>query len=165
MKHLLRLVCTLLLSGGLAAAPSAPATGFDQLKSLVGDWEGAALRSGIAVRVSYELVSDGTALLERHRPSGEPEMISVYTADGQRVALTHYCSANNQPQLRTEPISGPAEQLTFAFVRATNLADSKAGRMDRLVVTFEDENHFTQEWTWLDKGQTKKEVFDLHRKK
>src|SRR5437764_2004454 len=137
--------------------------GFDQLKSLVGEWEGKSA-SGQPVHIIYQLVSGGTALMERLRPTNEPEMVTVYTADGNRVAATHYCSSNTQPLMRSEPISSPAKEFSFFFVSSTNLADPETGHMDHLLLQLEDGNHLTQQWTWKEKGKTKMETFHLTRK-
>src|SRR5574341_1308936 len=64
-----------------------PSKGFDQLKPLVGEWEGQT-SSGKATRVSYQIVSGGTALLERLKTGDEPEMVTVYTPDGGHLAMT-----------------------------------------------------------------------------
>jgi hypothetical protein len=152
-----------LFAAALALAQPKPASGFDQLKSLVGTWEGTN-PSGNTVRVSYELASGGSALLEHLRTGDEPEMLTVYTADGSRIAMTHYCSANNQPQMQTAPISGAVTKFTFSFVRITNLASAGAGHMQSLVVTIQDKDHFTQEWTWVEKGQSKADLFKFTRK-
>src|SRR5574341_2226177 len=77
-----------------------PSPGFDQLKPLVGEWTGQT-SSGKASRVSYQIVSGGTALMERLQTGEEPEMVSVYSPDGDKLAMTHFCSVGNQPQLRT----------------------------------------------------------------
>jgi hypothetical protein len=162
----LPLVVFLLASASVHAqskSASGSSSGLDQLKSLAGSWEGTT-SSGKSTRISYELASGGTALLERLHSAEESEMITVYTADGSRVAMTHYCSANNQPQMQTAPISGPANKFTFSFVRATNLASPSAGHMHQLVITVQDHDHFTQEWTWVEKGQTKTELFRFTRK-
>lgn len=142
---------------------SKPSKGFEQLKSLVGEWEGNS-GSGMISRVSYQLASGGTALLERLKTGDEPEMLTVYTPDGDRLAVTHFCSAGNQPQMRTAPISGEVKQLSFSFVRATNLASLNEGHMDHLIVTLQGKDHFTQEWTWSQEGKTKTEAFHFTRK-
>ncbi len=50
-------------------------------------------------QVSYRLVSGGTALEETLQPPDEPSMLTLYSADGARVALTHFCPMNNQPRM------------------------------------------------------------------
>src|ERR1043166_8606704 len=71
------------------------ALAFDQLKTLVGEWEGK--NSSGSVKITYTLVSGGTALMERMQPSNEAEMITMYSADGDKIVVTHYCSEGNQP--------------------------------------------------------------------
>jgi hypothetical protein len=159
------LILTLGLAPGTVRAHTDANPGFEKLKTLVGEWEGQDAQ-GNPVRVSYRMVSAGTALQETLRPGGESEMVTLYTMDGDEVALTHYCSANNQPRMRTMPNTGDPNELAFSFVGATNLANPGVGHMHRLVVSFQDEDHFTQEWTWRERGQADKvEIFRFTRKK
>jgi hypothetical protein len=163
MRHLVRFVAVCALVAGFARGQAKPAGGFEQLKSLVGEWEGM-LSDGGTAHVSYQLVSGGTALLERLQHGSEPAMVTMYTADGDRVAMTHYCNAGNQPQMHTTPITGETKVFSFNFVRATNLASPEAGHMDHLVVTLLDKDHFSQAWTWKEKGKTRTAVFKFTRK-
>lgn len=155
-----------LLGFALCARPSSAQTnanpGFEKMKTLIGEWSGKT-ETGGAARISYRLVSNGTALLETLQSEGEPEMVTLYTADGSAVVVTHYCSANNQPRMRTAPISASPQKLDFSFVDATNLPDASAGHMRHLAVTFEDNDHFTQHWTWQEKGVDKTEAFHFTR--
>ena len=66
--------------------------------------------------------------------------------------------------MQTEPITGATRKFTFSFVRATNLASPSAGHMGKLVMTVQDQNHSTQEWTWIQNGKSKTEVFRFTRK-
>ena len=79
--------------------------------------------------------------------------------------LTHYCAANNQPRMRTEPITGPTNQFAFSFVDVANVPSPEAGHMHRLVVSLEGKDHLTQKWTWRDNGKEAAEVFHFTRKK
>jgi hypothetical protein len=119
---------------------------------------------GKAVQVSYQLVSGGTALLERLSMAGEAEMVTLYTPDGDRLAATHYCSSGNQPHMRTEPVAASATEFSFSFVSATNLASAAAGHMSHLTVTLKDHDHFSETWTWSDNGTDHTSVFDFTRK-
>lgn len=139
--------------------------GFEQLKSLAGEWEGVNADAKPA-HVEYQVVSNGSALMERLHPMGDMEMVTMYSSDGQRVAVTHYCDIGNQPQMRTEPLPGPTQKFTFNFVRATNLENPGAGHMGKLVVALKDRDHFTQEWSFIENGKvTHTEVFHFTRKK
>ena len=152
----------LVLFAGFAMPQSKPATGFDRLKSLVGEWEAKA-ESGNSVQVSYKLVSGGSALSEVLAPAGEPEMLTVYNLDGKHLMLTHYCSAGNQPRMRAAAPAGAIKRLVFSFFDSTNLPDPSRGHMHRVMFTFEDSDHFTQEWTWREKGRDTPAVFHFTR--
>jgi len=136
--------------------------GFDRLKALVGDWQGTA-KDGKTVKVSYSLVADGSAVMETLETGMESTMITMYHPDGSRVMMTHYCSAHNQPRMRAEAASADPKSLTFNFVDATNLASPSDGHMERLVVSFVDPDHFTQEWTFKVKDQKQVDVFAFQR--
>ena len=164
-RIMLRLfVAVLALSTAYAVPQSKPASGLDLLKTLVGEWDGKA-ENGKGVHASYKVVSAGSALLETLRGTEGEEMVTLYHADGNRLMLTHYCAANNQPRMRTEPVTGPTNQLTFSFVDVANVSSLEAGHMHRLVVILEDKDHFTQKWTWREKGREQTEVFHFTRAK
>jgi hypothetical protein len=163
-------VVTLTIAAAWLAAPAAaqehpmqPSKGFEQLKPLIGEWDGQA-PGGKALHASYQLVSGGTGLLERLAMGGEPEMVTVYTPDGDRLAVTHFCSAGNQPQMRTEPVTGPTTEFSFSFVRATNLASPTVGHMHHLTVALQDHDRFSEAWTWSENGKDHTEVFHFTRK-
>lgn len=165
LNTVLGIVATaLVFVAGPARAQTKANAGFEKLKTLMGEWDGKT-EKGKPVRVSYRLASARTALLETLSSPDESEMVTVYHADGNRVALTHYCDANNQPRMRAEPPSGPIRQLAFNFGGATNLAGPSTGHMHKLVVAFEDQDHFTQRWTWRENGREVTEVFHFARKK
>ena len=164
LRTMLGLFAGLVLFAGFAVPQSKPDTGFDRLKSLVGEWEAKA-ESRNSVRVSYKLISGGSALLETLAPGGEPEMLTVYNLDGNHVMLTHYCSAGNQPRMRALAATPGAKEFNFAFLDATNLASPAAGHMHKLAIRLEDNDHFTQRWTWRDNGKETPEVFHFTRKK
>ncbi len=162
LETMLALLATLILLASSAAPQSSPAASFDRLKSLVGEWEGKA-ENGKSVRVSYKLISSGSALLETLLPENEPGMLTVYHLDGSRLLLTHYCSAGNQPRMRA--LAPGSSELEFVFLDATNLASPGTGHMRKLVIRFEDNDHFTQRWTWRDNGKEEVMVFHFTRKK
>lgn len=158
------LVAAFLLVGGTVTAQMNAPSAFTQLSVLAGKWE-ATMPDGKRVYSSYEVTSNGSALLERSHMGEEPEMVTVYSPDGDRIAMTHYCSAKNQPQMRTEPISAPGKVFAFSLVRVGNLPDPDAGHMARLVLNLTDNDHLTQEWAWQEKGKDQVTVFHLTRKK
>jgi hypothetical protein len=138
--------------------------GWEWMKSLQGDWDGT-YEGKLATGASYRLVSNGTALMETLVSPDHSDMVTMYTPDGDRLMMTHYCSANNQPRMRASVPSGGAKRLVFDYVDATNLEAPDAMHMHRLVVTLNDPDHFTQLWTSREKGKDTSSTFSFTRKK
>ena len=121
--------------------------------------------NGKPATVTYTLVSDNSALLERLAMGGESEMVTIYHPDGDHLMMTHYCSAHNQPRMRSQTVTAESKHITFDFVDVTNLSAFDAGHMRKLVVMFGDKDHFTQEWTWREKGKETTVVIHFERSK
>ncbi|HLK05055.1 MAG TPA: hypothetical protein VKT53_11505 [Candidatus Acidoferrum sp.] len=147
---------------GSAGDKAKSAAAFERLISLVGEWEGATSRG--PVRVTYTLVSGGSALMERLQSSNEPEMITLYTLDGDHLMVTHYCSQGNQPQMRTATITELKDTLQFKTIAVTGLKSPDEGHMAALTLTMPDKDHLTQEWTYEEKGKAQADVFRFTRK-
>lgn len=159
-------VLTLLLmapSGASAANDrTKSAAAFEKLISLVGEWEGT--NSGGPVKVTYTLVSGGTALMERLQPNNEPEMLTLYSLDGDHLMVTHYCSGGNQPQMRTSAITELNGTFSFKVFQITGMKTPDEGHMTALKLTMPDKDHLMQEWTSLEKGKEQSDVFRFTRK-
>lgn len=147
-----------------AYAQAKPASGFDTLKTLVGTWE-ATSQGGEVFTSSIRLVSNGTALEETFQNSEANQMVTLYVPDGSKVAMTHYCSAGNQPRMETVALTGDAKTFEFNFTGITNLKAPEAGHMKHLVIEVADKDHFTERWTWHEKGDEKVEALHFTRKK
>ncbi|PYT34075.1 MAG: hypothetical protein DMF52_13890 [Acidobacteria bacterium] len=156
------LCATTLALAGASTTQAKPNYGFEKMKALVGAWQGTT-KDGKAVKVTYSLVADGSAVMETLEPGNESAMITMYHPDGGRVMMTHYCSAHNQPRMRAEAASADPKSLTFNFVDATNLSSPTEGHMERLVVNFVDSDHFAQEWTFKVKDQKQVDLFTFQR--
>ena len=150
------LVLSLLLSGTNAVVGSG--SDFDRLKALAGDWDATSPEG--SSRITFTLISNGTALMETMT---HENMVSVYHPDGDSILMTHYCAAGNQPRMRAR-MSG-ADSLTFQFVDVANLKRVGDGRMQRLVIKFQDADHVTEEWTWKEGSKETISVFHLKRAK
>lgn len=138
---------------------------FDLMKSLGGDWEGKT-QAGDSVEVAYHMTGGGSALMSEintSKPGHSEEMISMIHMDGDRLLLTHYCSAGNQPRMQAT-ISPDGKTITFDFVDATNLTAAQPGHMQRVIFTFTDSNHHTEEWHFAAPGKEMVQRFELERK-
>jgi hypothetical protein len=102
--------------------------------------------------------------MEEFRPKGGPTMVTMFTADGDHLLATHYCSARNQPQMISEPIAEPrASRVAFSLARVTGLKTADDWHNTGLVLTIDSPNELTQEWTYTSKGETGKTRFHLTR--
>ena len=145
----------------LAASRSSAA--FKKLLSLAGDWEGKD-EHGMVVRTNFKAVAANTAVLETLAASGMEEMVSLYSVDGDSVALAHFCPTNNQPRMLATPSSDDVQELSFVFQGAGNLKSPADGHQHHLVIRFEDASHITETWTWRKDGKDTLMVFHLTRK-
>jgi hypothetical protein len=132
-------------------ARSTPA--FDQLKSLAGNWEGKN-SSGTPVKLTYTVVSNGSVVMEHLQSMKESEMITMYTLDGDRIVVTHYCSAGNQPTMQTAPSPAASGKYDFSFVRVSGTKTPDEGHMAALTLSIADKDHLTQTWTFDDHGKS-----------
>jgi hypothetical protein len=156
-------VIAIALVASAAVAQSDAQKSFTQLKSLTGYWEGET-PDGTALQVSYLETAEGSALLSEIHGKHAQDMVSMIHLDGpNKLLMTHYCGTGNQPRMQAS-ISPDGKTITFTFVDATNLATPDAGHMQSMVLTMLDENHHTEDWTFIDHGKEMKEFFDLHRK-
>jgi Tfp pilus assembly protein PilW len=143
-------------------ARSTPA--FDQLKSLAGEWEGTNTQ-GSKVHLTYQVVSNGSVLMERLQSAGESEMITMYSLDGDHIVVTHYCSAGNQPTMQTPTATAATGKYDFSFVRVSGMKTPDEGHMVSLSVSMPDKDHLTQVWTFDDHGKSLVDTFTYTRKK
>jgi hypothetical protein len=155
-------VLSSVLASTLAFAASDAQKSFEQLRGLSGSWEGKT-SAGQPVKVDYRSTAMGSALMSEIKNVKE-DMITMFNVDGDRLLLTHYCAAGNQPRMLATA-SADGKTITFDFLDATNLASPDAAHMAHVVISMLDTNHHTEEWTFADHGKEMKEVFDLWRKK
>ena len=148
-------------SSVLAASHSAAA--FKRLQALVGEWEGTDDKHQ-PVKTNFRAIVSNTAVMETLSPSGMEEMVTVYSLDGDGIALVHFCPTNNQPRMRAVPSTDEAKELAFDFQGASNLPSPNTGHQHHLVIRFEDEDHITEIWTWRHDGMDMPMVFHLARK-
>lgn len=157
----LLLSAAVVLQAHAAAAPPAAAQAFEQLKALAGDWQAELPGYGI-IGNTIRVVSGGMAVEET---IGTPEHneVSLYTRDGRRLLLTHFCALTPDghiARLETSRLQSPAAVLRFIFFGATNLHSGAAPHMRLMAMSLGDRDHFEERWTKVENG--KDTVFDFH---
>ena len=99
-----------------------PAT-FEHLKSLAGQWQGVGKGMENST-TSFEIVANGSAIMERLAPGHASPMINMYHPDGDGVVMTHYCGAGNQPRMRC---TKDGSSLVFTLSDVTNWKEGAGG--------------------------------------
>jgi outer membrane lipoprotein-sorting protein len=163
------LACTLLLAVGFQSAQAddkapipAPAAsksaGLERMKTLVGTWlkvdENGKTTDEVASVI--KLTAGGSAVVETLFPGQPMEMVSVYTADGSDLVMTHYCVLGNQPRMKADPKS-PEGTIKFDFTGGSNLDVAKDRHMHAATLKFVDADKIEIEGTGWENGAPQKE--------
>jgi hypothetical protein len=136
------------------------ASGFDSLKTLAGAWDTKG-PDGKPMQITLRLISEGSALMEE---IPHASMVTIYHLDNDRLLMTHYCAAHNQPRMQAE-VSADGKTITFNFLDATNLASPNDGHMRKMVLTIQDKDHFSEQWSFRKDGKdVMHETFQYTRK-
>lgn len=158
MKKLALLLAIAFAANAWAADSNAAAT-FEKMKTLAGNWE--VNWEGKTQPATLSVISAGSALMQNDKTEN---MVTMFHMDGDRLMLTHYCAAKNQPRLvgRIQPDGS----VHFDFLDVTNLPDKNAGHMRRMILTMKDADHFSEQWFFYQDGkESKGETFEYVRKK
>ncbi|HUO30553.1 MAG TPA: hypothetical protein VMU80_15115 [Bryobacteraceae bacterium] len=167
--HTLLIATAILTAAALQAAgpklETAPGpAAFAQLKNLVGDWQADTPMGKL--RVNYQLIAGGTSLVAREMGENMPEMLTVFYLDGDRLLLTHYCMAGNQPRMQARAFNPETGEIDFQFLDATNLATPGATHMHNATIYLADRDHYHDAWQLYQEGRLNRtETFEFTRVK
>ncbi len=150
-----------MLSASFVLAETDAEKSFHQLAGLGGTWVGKGSQ-GQPVKVSFRMTAGGSALMSEILGEGHENMITMFHMDGDRLIMTHYCGAGNQPRMKV--VSADAKSVSFEFFDGTNIGPG-AGHMQYVTFSQPDANHHTEEWVYVDHGKEMKEFFTLERSK
>jgi hypothetical protein len=152
---------------------------FDSLKTLAGDWEGAAtvnppmpgMQGDMAnLHVTMRVTSRGHAIVHELQESGTPldpkkydHPVTMLYLDGDQLNLIHYCDAGNRPHM-TARKSADGKTVEFDLVDVSG--GTEHGHMHHGVFTIVDADHHIEDWTFMLPGDKPVQAhMDLHRAK
>jgi hypothetical protein len=151
----------IIFSASLVMAESDAHKSFDFLKGMEGNWAGKN-QQGQPIQVTFRMTAGGSALMSEILGRGPENMITMFHMDGDRLLMTHYCGAGNQPRMKV--ISSDAKSVSFEFFDGTNIGPGD-GHMQHVTFTEPDADHHVEEWVFVDHGKEMREVFTLERVK
>jgi hypothetical protein len=154
-------ILVIVLSASLVVAQADAHKSFDLLKGLEGNWAGKN-NQGQPVEVTFRMTAGGSALMSEIHGHGPENMITMFHMDGDRLLMTHYCGAGNQPRMKV--VSSDAKSVSFEFFDGTNIGNGD-GHMQHVTFAEPDADHHVEEWVFLDHGKEMKEVLTLARVK
>ncbi len=140
--------------------PAAPTNaGLEKMKALVGTWVTADKDGNPTEEVAsvVKLTAGGSAIHETLFPGQPHEMVSIYTADGPDLVMTHYCMLGNQPRMKAEAKSA-ANQIVFKFAGGSNLDPKKDKHMHGATLTIVDADHIELVGEGWENGAPAKEM-------
>jgi len=128
---------------------------FERLKKFEGKWMGRSTK-GWEEAITFKTIAQGSVVHESSFDAHPNEtMATMYYLDGKRLLLTHYCVSKTQPRLQATAFDDGGRKVTFTFLDGANLPSRDKGHMDKVVINFIDDSHFTSQWTWYQDGKEK----------
>ena len=146
--------------------PAAARSAFDLYKTFDGKWKGKSTK-GWTEEITFRTIAGGSVVVEDSFNAHPNEsMLTTVVMDNDRVLLTHYCVAGNQPRLQLTAYDEQSKTLVFTYFDGTNLPSRNKGHMDKVVIQFVDPDHATAQWSWYQDGQERwMEQIELERLK
>jgi hypothetical protein len=161
------LLCGLLLTLSMASAgkgqaklpPPPTNANLEKMKKLAGTWLVAGKDGKPTEEVAsiIKVTAGGSAVHETLFPGQPHEMVSIYTASGPDLVMTHYCVLGNQPRMKADPKS-PASQIVFQFDGGGNLDPKKDKHMHEAILTIVDNDHIEVNGVGWENGAPAKEM-------
>jgi hypothetical protein len=159
----LTLTVSLASQGGDKTQPKPPApsanAALEKMKKLAGTWHLADEDGKPTDQVAsvFKVIAGGSAVHETIFPGQPQEMVSVYTADGPDLIMTHYCVLGNQPRMKADPKS-PVNQIVWRFAGGSNLDPKKDKHMHEATLTIVDDDHIEMNGIGWDNGAPAKDM-------
>lgn len=127
---------------------------FEKFQALAGIWQGKA-EDGRVIRDRYEVIAAGTVVVQESEFEAHPgeRMMTVVHLDGDRLILTHYCVARNQPRMVAKHISDDGNKVEFEYFDGTNMKDRNVGHMDKVIWEFKGTDTLSSQWSFYKDGK------------
>lgn len=162
------LLAIALIPAGTSAQSLDGKAAFEKLKGLAGTWTGPiGTESGPQGKITYEVISGGSVVMEVLFPGEPHEMRSMYHLDKGDLIMTHYCSGGTQPHMRLSKTASTPAKLVFDFDGGTNFDPAKDSFIHDGEIRFREDGRLEASWTFFAGGKSKgaNHFFALTREK
>lgn len=128
---------------------------YDRIKAMAGDWEGTSTKGWVETDHVQVIAGGSAVLITSFDAHPNEHMVTMIHLDGDRLLLTHYCMAKNQPRLIATSFDAASGTATFEFLDATGMQSRDTGHMEKVSMRLIDGDHRSERWTWYEKGEEK----------
>lgn len=118
------------------------------IAALEGEWLILDPEGNEAHGATFKHSSGGSIVREIMFPGHAHEMTNVYHMDGEKLVLTHYCAAGNQPRMVASEAERTAEGISyhFEFDSVSNLRPEHDHYMGTMTLTLLNDGRIREEW-------------------
>jgi len=141
---------------------------FKMIQDLKGTWKSpAGKKKEEQVTVTYEISPNGNTVVEKLFAGTKHEMVSVYHSNEGKLALSHYCSLGNKPELNYKGLGSDKKSMAFEMEGVQGISDIKQPHIHGLTLKFIGKDEIEHEWTSFKDGkkEEKPTIFRLKRVK
>ncbi len=122
---------------------------FARLKRLEGEWR--IVESARDTKVTFEVTANGSALLEKWVMPPTGSSMTVYSLDGDRLLVTHYCPQGNAPRLLFDGVRDD-DSYYFEFLDGLNLQDPNSSHQHAFWIRIDSPDSFSRSETYIRNG-------------
>jgi len=160
MRPLVALTLPLVLLVGCHLHPAVKSSSPDRdevmlgsIKQLAGTWNGSDMDGKTIQAATFSVTSGGSAVREVMFPGKPYEMTNVYHMDGDKLVLTHYCYAGNQPTMIAASAvdTDEGKVFQFDFDHVSNLRADHPEYMGAMTLTIRNDGEIRQDWRSYDR--------------
>ena len=131
---------------------------FERLRGLVGTWSFTVDGRRVSDDATFRMAANDRVLVE-----DMGGMVTMYHLDGDKLIMTHYCNAGNQPRMRMT--KADEDNIAFEMYDITNLATPTSYHSNTLNVKFEGRDRVVLTYGGKSGKKEPPQVFELKRKK
>jgi hypothetical protein len=154
MRRLITALILMLFAIPASAALSADGAKalFERIQTMAGDWVGKSTKGWVETDHIQVIAGGSAVVITSFDAHPKEHMVTMIHLDGERLLLTHYCMAGNQPRLVATSFDAATGTARFEFLDGTNMPSRDKGHMDSVLMRLIDQDHRTERWTWYEKG-------------